>query len=753
MHAPFKIPVRKTPTFKSISEFEKGRTLGNGAFASVMEAMHLATKKKYAIKQVNLLKIAPVDYENVLKELEIHSRVSSPFLVKMFDFWKEGAVVYIVLELCPGGNLYRFMNTNTLTEAEIRRFFVQTVLGIKYLHSQGVIMRDLKPENVVLDARGNAKICDFGWAADLKDVAYCSIKAGTYAYMSPESLSGTLQMEKSDVWSLGVLLYELMFNKEPYLGKSCSEMLRVIKSTELDLSGKGIPSGKELVAQLLKYNVKDRPGMKHILNSQFFQESLLGIDPASFKKEAPPVAAKGSAEQAAPPPAAPVLAPSQSTPAHQPRTQVNSPAPNIFVRNANPVFKPIGMPKADTLTNSQKIHGHHVSATPNPSHTPLVVELYHNKVDKPKPEIKRSDNPLFKPLLLQSTRDPHSNTSFQPARPARDMSEPHKLQPQVINSTRVMPTDPKSFLSNIRPTVGPMTTAHRDQRPAAMTPNPSSNSRQPLFTPLFKDPPSTIKRNVSETHFSTPNPERTALPPVKYTSNNNPPANAAPVEERKARRIDQMSHCSFVNDPGTTQTQTQRTTAQVSHSPSITFTRHFSFLTPPPQSTHPALGSSANAHPASMTPSPSQGPSSYHTSLLSIATQRALPRSNVIITHQDTKKLNLSMNENSKPINRPPDIPTERNITVLTPKTPGNYISVDKGAADHNIYAKTKIQTPSAPEPSVTKIVRQKTLPQGEDGGMNIYQGRQKISVAPKFEVKKTELKMSFGGSIQINRK
>lgn len=145
-------------------------------------------------------------------------------------------------------------------------------------------MRDLKPENIVLDGKNNAKICDFGWAADLKDVTV-PIKAGTYAYMSPESLSGTLQGEKSDVWSLGIFLFELCFNKEPFQGRSCNEMLKAIKTTEIDFSGRAVQSAKELIASVLKFSTKDRPNLKHILQSQFFQESFLAVDPSAFKRD------------------------------------------------------------------------------------------------------------------------------------------------------------------------------------------------------------------------------------------------------------------------------------------------------------------------------------------------------------------------------------------------------------------------------------------------------------------------------------
>ena len=86
------------------------------------------------------------------------------------------------------------------------------------MHNKGFIMRDLKPENLLLDSKMNIKLCDFGWAAHMNDEEYRKLKSGTYAYMSPESLKGELQGKQSDIWSLGILLYELNYKKEPFSG-------------------------------------------------------------------------------------------------------------------------------------------------------------------------------------------------------------------------------------------------------------------------------------------------------------------------------------------------------------------------------------------------------------------------------------------------------------------------------------------------------------------------------------------------------
>jgi serine/threonine protein kinase len=714
MSAHFKIPSRKNPIFKTVGEFEKIRTLGNGAFATVFEVVHTPTFKKFALKQVNLAKIAPVDFENVFKELEIHSRLASPFLVKMFDFWKEGTCVYIVVELCPNGNLYRYMNTRSLTEGETRRFFVQAVLGIKYLHSQGVIMRDLKPENIVLDASNNAKLCDFGWAAELSDVAYCSIKAGTYAYMSPESLGGTLQAEKSDIWSLGILLYELCFNREPYSGRSCAEMLKSIRFSELNLVGRSDESAKSLIQEILKVEVTERPGMKEILSSQFFQESLRVIDPAVFKR---PVVSS--------PISKPLILESHSSEGGLGRSQLASPTPNVTIRHNTPIIKPSAM----NIYKTEQAGSTSARPLTNPLMTSFQSVKALEKMERLKTEPKKLDSSLFKPLFSQTVANLTSPTPPTPVPKSPNVMESQKLLPPLAQSSRVASADPKHLFASHRPNIFPLPTlSNKETKPVFTTPNVASKS--PLFNPLYKDT-ATIKRTHSETNFLTPVMNKVAVPVIRYNPPPTQEAFSAPSDGRKARRIDQTSHCSFVNDPAT-----ERNTSQVSHSPSITFLRQFS--------SHMAVHSSLS-QPPPIAPS-------TQSSLLNLATTKALPRGNVVINHSE-KRLNSSISENAKPtLNRPNPL-SARPIVVVSSRTPGGHMGAEK-SIDHNIYAKTKIGIPLAGHHSSRTL--KPTLHHShptEEHTTNIYQRTHKIVVISKPELRKPDLKLSFGGTMNLNRR
>ena len=96
------------------------------------------------------------------------------------------------------------------------KFFYQTCLAMDYLHTRKIMHRDLKPENLLLDENLNIKLCDFGWSVEFNENEHRKTLCGTYEYMAPEIYYGDKQTVKTDVWALGILLYELMHGRPPF---------------------------------------------------------------------------------------------------------------------------------------------------------------------------------------------------------------------------------------------------------------------------------------------------------------------------------------------------------------------------------------------------------------------------------------------------------------------------------------------------------------------------------------------------------
>ena len=282
----FTLPHRKNPIFKSSKEFEIQKSLGSGGFSVVYEGLHKKTNKKYALKIIDFDRLGTLDQENIQKEIEAHKNFNHPYIIKLHDFFQEQKKVYLILELCKNGNLFdHILKITKFQQIEIQKIIKQTFQALNHIHKKGYIMRDIKPENLLIDSQNNIKLCDFGWTASLtQDENYRKVKAGTFAYMSPESLLGELQDIRSDIWSMGILLFELFHLKEPYSGISCQNQLKLIRENPVKFDYNLISrNGIDLVRKLLRFDREKRPGIEEILKSEFFREEL--VFDKNFKNE------------------------------------------------------------------------------------------------------------------------------------------------------------------------------------------------------------------------------------------------------------------------------------------------------------------------------------------------------------------------------------------------------------------------------------------------------------------------------------
>ena len=269
------LPIRKAPQFESIKEFMIGSMLGDGGFAKVKNSIHIDSGKKYAMKMILISSLGVEDIENIQKEIEIHQSLKSKYIIDLIDYFQEDGYIYMVLEIAKNGNLYDYLNKNLfLDESILKNFWIQTLRSIDYLHSENIFMRDLKPENVLLDINLNIKLCDFGWACRLDDTEYRKLRGGTYIYMSPESLRGEIQGLSSDIWSLGVLLYEIFHNHEPFsIGLTAEEQLNYVLNNEI-IYKRGINTEiVDMVRVLLNPDQALRPSTLEILKMDFITKN------------------------------------------------------------------------------------------------------------------------------------------------------------------------------------------------------------------------------------------------------------------------------------------------------------------------------------------------------------------------------------------------------------------------------------------------------------------------------------------------
>ncbi|CAK9080603.1 Spindle assembly checkpoint kinase (Aurora kinase), partial [Durusdinium trenchii] len=216
----------------SWGDFVPLNNLGEGCMGLVKKVMHRTSGEVYALKAVDKKRVMDHKLQDQLvAEVTTQMKLSHPNILRCFDCFVEADMVYIVLELASGGDLYQLMKRHgPLRESDAAYVFMQVCEGVKYLHENGIIHRDLKPENVLLAGDNlTVKIADFGWAAKAMQNDTRNTFCGTLCMLAPEIIAGKAYDAKVDVWAVGVLLFEMLMGQSPFdKGKGLMETCKAI---------------------------------------------------------------------------------------------------------------------------------------------------------------------------------------------------------------------------------------------------------------------------------------------------------------------------------------------------------------------------------------------------------------------------------------------------------------------------------------------------------------------------------------------
>ncbi|KAM5235497.1 testis-specific serine/threonine-protein kinase 4 [Ctenodactylus gundi] len=262
-----------TTHYRSVMEeygYEVGKVIGNGSYGTVYEAYYTKQKVMVAVKIISKKK-ASDDYLNKFlpREIQVMKVLRHKYLINFYQAIETTSRVYIILELAQGGDVLEWIQRfGACSEPLAGKWFSQVTLGIAYLHSKGIVHRDLKLENLLLDKRENVKISDFGFAKMVpsnqpvhSSSSYkmncfshlCQTYCGSFAYACPEILLGLpYNPFLSDIWSMGVILYTLTVARLPFDDTNLKKLLR---ETQKDLTfppNHNIsPECKNLILQML----------------------------------------------------------------------------------------------------------------------------------------------------------------------------------------------------------------------------------------------------------------------------------------------------------------------------------------------------------------------------------------------------------------------------------------------------------------------------------------------------------------------
>ena len=205
-----------------IRDYKIIENIGFGAHGFVYKAIKKDQNKLLVIKQIPLCKKEKnVNIDEAKNEAIILKQLDCNYIVKYYESFEEDNNYFIVMEYCEKGDLGSYLsklkkNNIRLTENEIWKFFIEISLGLTYIHNKKILHRDLKSKNIFLNKDLNIKIGDLGIAKILQDTNHAHTFIGTPFYLSPEICEEKPYNEKSDVWALGCVLYELITFKHPY---------------------------------------------------------------------------------------------------------------------------------------------------------------------------------------------------------------------------------------------------------------------------------------------------------------------------------------------------------------------------------------------------------------------------------------------------------------------------------------------------------------------------------------------------------
>ncbi|WOL16331.1 serine/threonine-protein kinase AtPK2/AtPK19-like [Canna indica] len=261
-----------------LDDFESLKLVGKGAFGKVFQVRKRGTSEIYAMKVMRKDKIMENNHAEYMKaERDILTKVDHPFIVQLRYSFQTKYKLYLVLDFVNGGHLFFQLYHHGLFREDLARIYTaEIVSAVSHLHANGIMHRDLKPENILLDADGHAMLTDFGLAKEFDENTRSNSLCGTVEYMAPEIVLGKGHDKAADWWSVGILLFEMLTGKPPFISSNREKMQQKIMREKIKLPAYLSSEAHSLIKGLLQKEASKRlgcglGGSKEIKNHKWFK--------------------------------------------------------------------------------------------------------------------------------------------------------------------------------------------------------------------------------------------------------------------------------------------------------------------------------------------------------------------------------------------------------------------------------------------------------------------------------------------------
>lgn len=253
------------------------KRIGKGSFSTIYKCRHNLNNKQYALKEITIDKNKNKIKMNIKREFEIMRKLNHENIVKIHDVIIDTRLnnIYFIMDYYEYGDLSQFINKQPLKEKFTRKYMKQLSNGLKYLLDNNILHRDLKPQNILLSKNYDIKLTDFGFATYYTKDTIINTLCGSPMYMAPEIITKNGYNYNSDLWSVGIILYEMIHGYTPFNVSNFIDLIKEIKKKNIQIKMDISEECKELIYSLCKTNPNERLSWIDFFNHNWFNNDEL----------------------------------------------------------------------------------------------------------------------------------------------------------------------------------------------------------------------------------------------------------------------------------------------------------------------------------------------------------------------------------------------------------------------------------------------------------------------------------------------